>query len=136
LFAIALNIALAVWFTAVLDMGAYGLAWAQSIMAVVEVIILFVIMSRRIEGLFDLVFVHAIARMASATGFMALVSYITVQVFQLQNVDQSFLATFPKFIAIVIISLGAYVWFSRLLKITEVNPVLKRAKSLLFGVAR
>lgn len=136
LFAIALNIALAVWFTAVLDMGAYGLAWAQSIMAVVEVIILFVIMSRRIEGLFDLVFVHAIARMASATGFMALVSYITVQVFQLQNVDQSFLATFPKFIAIVIISLGAYVWFSRLLKITEVNPVLKRARSLLFGVAR
>lgn len=136
LFAIALNIALAIWFTAVLDMGAYGLAWAQSIMAVVEVIILFVIMSRRIEGLFDLVFVHAIARMASATGFMALVSYITVQLFQLQNVDQSFLATFPKFIAIVVVSLGAYVWFSRLLKITEVNPVLKRARSLLFGAAR
>lgn len=134
-FAIGLNIFLAIWFTTALAMGAYGLAWAQSIVAFVEVMILFFVMSRRIKGLFDLVFVHAVARMASATGFMAIISYVTVQIFQLGVDDQSFLATFPKFTAIVAISLGAYVWFSRMLKLTEANPIVDRCKLLLFGRA-
>ncbi|MEO7904245.1 MAG: virulence factor MviN, partial [Candidatus Saccharimonadales bacterium] len=127
---------LAIWFTASLGMGARGLAWAQSIVAVVEVAILFYVMSRRIPGLFDLVFVHAVARMASATGFMAAVSYSTVQLFQLQNTDQSFLATFPKFVVIASVSLAAYVWFSRLLKLREADPVIKRLNSVFFGRAR
>jgi putative peptidoglycan lipid II flippase len=38
IFTISLNIALAVWFTTSLAMGAYGLAWAQSIVAAVEVL--------------------------------------------------------------------------------------------------
>lgn len=39
--AIALNIALAIWFTTSLGMGAYGLAYAQSLVSLVEVVILF-----------------------------------------------------------------------------------------------
>jgi putative peptidoglycan lipid II flippase len=136
IFAITLNIILAVWFTMKLDMGAYGLAWAQSIVAFLEVMILFFVMSRRINGLFDLVFVHAVARMASATGFMAIVSYVTVQIFQLGASDQSFLATFPKFAVIVAISLSAYVLFSRMLKLDEANPIINRLKLLLFGRVR
>ena len=136
IFSIVLNIALAVWFTTALDMKAYGLAWAQSIVAGIEVGILFVVMAKRIEGLFDLVFVHAVARMASATGFMAIITYVTVQLFQLQSADQSFLATFPKFVAIVMISLLSYVWFSKLLNLSEVKPVLKRVRSVFFGLAR
>jgi len=132
-FAIGLNIVLAVWFTRSLDMGAYGLAWAQSIVAIVEVIILFIMMSRRIKGLFDVVFVHAVARMASATGFMAVVCYICVQLFPLQSDDQSFLATFPKFMVIVLISSISYVIFSRLLRLSEAMPVIDKARSLLFG---
>ena len=52
IFSIGLNIILAIWFTSAsgLDMGAYGLAWAQSLMAAVEVFILFVVMSFRING--------------------------------------------------------------------------------------
>jgi putative peptidoglycan lipid II flippase len=136
IFAISLNIALAIWFTASLGMGAYGLAWAQSIVAFVEVMILFFVMSRRIKGLFDLVFVRAVGRMASATGFMAIVSYIAVQLFQLGAGDQSFLATFPKFAVIIGISLAAYVLFSRMLKLSEALPVIERFKSLLFGRIR
>jgi putative peptidoglycan lipid II flippase len=136
IFSIVLNIALAVWFTTALDMKAYGLAWAQSIVAGIEVGILFVVMAKRIEGLFDLVFVHAVGRMASATGFMAIITYVTVQLFQLQSADQSFLATFPKFVAIVTISLLSYVWFSKLLNLSEVKPVLKRVRSVFFGLAR
>jgi putative peptidoglycan lipid II flippase len=133
IFAIALNIALAIWFTASLDMGAYGLAWAQSIVAFVEVVILFAVMAGRLPGLFDKVFVHAVARMASATGFMAIITYVTVQLFQLGADDQSFLATFPKFAVIVTVSAIAYLIFSKLLKLPEVQPVLAKVRTLLFG---
>lgn len=133
IFAIGLNIGLAIWFTTKLDMGAYGLAWAQSIVAALEVTILFAVMAKRIPGLFDAVFVHAIARMASITGFMALVTYTTVQLFQLQSADQSFLATFPKFITIVLLSFAAYVYMSRMVKLSEAEPVISKVTSLLFG---
>lgn len=136
IFAIGLNITLAVWFTTGLHMGAYGLAWAQSIVAFIEVVILFVVMSWRIPGLFDRIFVHALMRMLSATGFMALISYISVQLFQLQSADQSFLATFPKFATIVAVSAIFYLIFSKLLKLDEAEPVLAKIKSLFFGKAR
>lgn len=135
IFAISLNIFLAIWFTAVLHLGAYGLAWAQSLVATVEVGILFMIMSRRIEGLFDLVFVHAVARMASATGFMAVVSYVTVLLFQLQNDDQNLLSTVPKFGVIVLVSFSAYITFSQLLKLEEALPVIRRLRAIFFGRA-
>jgi len=136
IFAIGLNIALAIWFTTSLDMGAYGLAWAQSIVAAVEVAILFAIMATRIRGLFDMMFVRAIWRMASATGLMAIVTYITVQLFQLGANDQSFLATFPKFGVIVAVSIAVYVFFSKLLKLTEADPVIRKVRSLFFGRVR
>lgn len=136
LFCVGLNIALAVWFTAKLDMGAYGLAWAQSIVAAIEVFILFTIMARRIKNLFDVVFIHAVARMVSATGFMAIISYLSVLTFQLSSNDQSFLATFPKFTMIVAISLSSYVVFCRLLALEEARPVIATAKRLLFGKTR
>jgi putative peptidoglycan lipid II flippase len=136
IFAIGLNIALAIWFTMTLKMGPYGLAWAQSIVAGIEVAILFVVMARRIPGLFDAVFVHAIGRMLSATGFMALISYVTVQLFQLQSADQSFLATFPKFAVIVAVSGLTYLGFSKFLKLSEADPVVAKIKSIFFGKAR
>lgn len=132
-FTITLNIVLAVWFTMSLDMGAYGLAWAQSIVAAVEVMILFVIMNKRIKGLFDMVLFKAIGRMAVATVIMSIVSYMSVQLLQLQQSDQSFLATFPKFVIIVAISGSVYLLASRLLKLDEANPVLRQMDKVLFG---
>lgn len=136
LFAIGLNIALAVWFTMELGMGAYGLGYAQSIVAVIEVIILFTVMNRRINGLINGVLLHAIGRMTIATGVMSLVCYIMVQLFQLQSEDNSFLATFPKFVLIVSISAAVYLLLSRLLHLKEADPILGRIKRLLFARAR
>lgn len=136
IFTIALNVILAVYFTMVADLGIYGLAWAQSIVAVVEVAILFVIMAARIPGLFDAVFLHAIARMASATGFMSLVSYGSVKMLELTANDQSFMATFPKFSVIVIISLGAYVLLCRLMKLEEAGLVTDRIRHFVFDPYR
>lgn len=131
--AIGLNIALAIWFTMSLDFGVYGLALAQSIVAVIEIVMLFAVMSRRIEGLFDRVFWKAIGRMVVATLFTGLVSYALVKLFPFQNTDNSVLQTLPKFALITFLSLVAYTIFSRLLLLTEANPVIKTATRLLFG---
>ena len=135
-FTIILNITLAVWFTMSLDMGAYGLAWAQSIVAAVEVVILFVIMNRRIKGLLDMALMRAIMRMTLATIIMSIFSYGSVLALQLQQSDQSFLATFPKFVMIVTVSSGIYLLASKMLKLPEVNPVLRQIERVLFARAK
>lgn len=131
--AIGLNIALAIWFTMSLDFGVYGLALAQSIVAVVEIVMLFAVMSRRIQGLFDSVFWRAVGRMVIATLFTGIVSYALVKLFPFQNTDNSVLQTLPKFALITFLSLVAYTLFSRMLMLTEANPVIKTATRLLFG---
>ena len=136
LFTIGLNISLAVWFTFGLNLAVYGLAWATAITAAVEVVILFLVMSQRIQGLFDKVFIHAIARMVSATGLMAAITYISVALLPLNASDQSFLASFPKFSIIVLISGAAYFFFSHLFKLQEVQPILSRLKKILFSRAQ
>lgn len=132
-FAIGLNIILAIWFTMGLNLGAYGLAWATSIVAFVEVCILFVMMSRTIKGLFDVAFIHAIGRMVSATGFMAVVTYFVVALLPLSSSDQSILASLPKFMLITLISSFVYVMFSNMLKLEEAAHVIARIKKILFG---
>lgn len=132
-FSIALNIALAVWFTMKLGMGAYGLGYAQSIVAIFEVIILFTVMNRRIKGVFDIKLFRIFGRMAIATTATSVVCYITVQLFQLQNIDNSFLATFPKFTLITIVSAITYLASSHYLKLGEAEPVIHRINKLVFS---
>ncbi len=136
LFAIGLNIVLAVWFTMELDMGAYGLGYAQSIVAVVEVVILFTVMNRRIKGLINGPLLHAIGRMTIATVVMSVVCYVMVQLFQLQSDDNSFLATFPKFVLIASMSAVVYLFLSRLLHLKEADPIIHRIERLLFARAK
>ncbi len=136
IFSIALNIGLAVWLTSILDynMKPLGLVYAQSIVAVAEVIVLFIIMQRRIiGGIIDKVFIHAIARMASATGFMAIVTYLMVRLLQLQETDLNLASTLPKFMLIVAVSATVYVWVCHLMKLDESVPVIERAKKILFS---
>jgi len=126
LFTIGLNITLAVWFTLGLGMGVHGLAWAAVIVSAVEVSILFYVMSRRIEGLFDKSFVNAVVRMASAAGFMAIVTYITLNLFPLGANDESFWATFPKFALVTAVSGLSYLLLCWLFKLPEATPVINR----------
>jgi putative peptidoglycan lipid II flippase len=136
IFAIALNIGLAVWFTMGLGMGAYGLGYAQSIVSIIEVIILFIVMNHRIKGLVTSTLLRAIGRMAVATAATAVACYVMVQLFQLQHADNSFLETFPKFLLIVTVSAGIYLYASRLLRLKEANPIIHRIDRLLFARAR
>jgi putative peptidoglycan lipid II flippase len=134
---ISINIALAIWLSLSLDMGAYGLAFAQSIVALIEVVILFAVIQRRLPGgLFDSTFVSALMRMTSAAGFMAIVCYLMVRLLQFQNSDLSLVQTIPKFAAITLVSFAFYVWVCRLMKLGEAGPVIEKVRQVLFGKLR
>jgi putative peptidoglycan lipid II flippase len=128
---ISLNITLAVVLVLYLGQGVFGLALAQSVVAIVEVGILFTIMSRRIKQLFDMVFFHAVSRMVSAGGLAGIVCYIAVQIFPF-TADDRFLTTFPKFSAIVAITLTSYLFISKLFKLGEADPVTERISRIFF----
>lgn len=131
LFTISLNIILAIWLSTGIGLGVYGLALAAVIVSGIEVGILFYIMSRRIEGLFDRVFVHGIARMASAAGFMAIGTYILVAMMPLGATDV-FFSAFLKFSVIVGISAVLYIIICRMFKLEEVRPIIRRVRNILF----
>lgn len=134
LFTISLNIVLAVWFAFGLNMAVYGLAWAAVIGAATEVAILFVLMSRRIKGIFDATFINAIVRMASAAGFMAIVTYVTLNFIPLNATDDSFWVTFPKFMLVSLVSGVAYLLLCWAFRLPEVKPVLSRIRTIFFKV--
>ncbi len=132
-FSILFNIALAIIFTKVFRFGVLGLAWAQSIMAAAEVVILYFILSFKIKDLFDFSFIHAVVRMVGAAGLTAIVSYAMVRIFQLQSDDFGFWSIFPKFMVISIVSFVFYVWVSHRFRLAEATPVVERVRKILFG---
>lgn len=132
-FAISLNITLAIVLSMVLDMGAYGLAWAQSIVAFLEVVVLFAVMGRRMPDLFTAKFVRAIMRMVFATAMMAIVCYISVAMLPFRAEDASFFSAFPRFLIITGISFIAYAGASKMLGLSEIDPIITRVRRLLFA---
>ena len=133
IFSITLNIILAIVLSMVLKMGAYGLAWAQSTVAVLEVVVLLAVMNRQMPKLFDMTFVRAIFKMILAGIVTGVVCYIGVLVLPFRYHDDSFFSAFPKFVIISMVSFGAYAAASKWLKLPEIDPILARLKKVLFG---
>lgn len=133
IFSITLNIVLAIVLSMVLKMGAYGLAWAQSTVAVLEVVVLLVVMNRQMPKLFDMTFVRAIFKMIIAGTVTGVVCYIAVLIMPFRYHDDSFFSAFPKFVIISLVSFGAYATASKWLKLPEIDPILARLKKVLFG---
>ena len=133
IFSISLNIILAIVLSMVLKMGAYGLAWAQSTVAVLEVVILLVVMNRQMPKLFDLIFMRAIFRMVIAGIITGVICYVGVLVLPFRYHDDSFFSAFPKFVVISMVSFGVYAAASKWLKLPEIDPVLTRLRKMLFG---
>ena len=133
IFSITLNIILAIVLSMVLKMGAYGLAWAQSTVAVLEVVVLLMVMNRQMPKLFDMTFVRAIFKMILAGIVTGVVCYIGVLVLPFRYHDDSFFSAFPKFVIISLVSFGAYAAASKWLKLPEIDPILSRLKKVLFG---
>lgn len=133
IFSISLNIILAIVLSMVLKMGAYGLAWAQSTVAVLEVVVLLAVMNRQMPKLFDMTFVRAIFKMIIAGTITGVVCYIAVLIMPFRYHDDSFFSAFPKFVIISLVSFGAYAAVSKWLKLPEIDPILARLKKVLFG---
>lgn len=133
IFSISLNVLLAVGLAVLWKMGPYGLAWAQSIVAVIEVAILLFVMNRRMPRLFTKGFLDALMRMGVAAGVTAIVCYICVQLMPFRSSDTSFFAAFPRFMMITSISFVAYAAMSKWLRLAEIDPVLARLRGVLFS---
>ncbi len=130
IFAIGLNILLAIVFSTVFKFGAYGLAWAQSIGALVEIVILLALMKIRIHGLFDVQFIAGILRMLVASLVAGGVCYLFVVVFPLMDSDERFFSVFPKFCFIGLASSIAYLFTAKVLKLEEAEPIINYIKKI------
>lgn len=130
---ISLNIILAVWFTFSLQWGALGLAAAQVIVALLEVVLLFYIMNARIPGIFNAQFWVAVGKMVIATALTGAVAYLVTAAMPLGADDESLSSTIPKFMFITAVGLMAYISASWTLQIKEVYPVLDKIRSFFFS---
>lgn len=135
IFTISLNVLLAVMFTTKLNMGIFGLAWAQSLVAVVEVCILFAIISRRIPNLFDRNFMTGISRIVTSSALMTVVTVVSVIIAGPAIADHGFAVLFPKFALIALSSFVTYIMIGRMLKLEESEHVVNQIKSIVKKIA-
>jgi hypothetical protein len=72
-----------------------------------------------------------------ATAAAGITAYVLTKLFPLLATDESFLATFPKFLFISVVSIAVYIIASLLLNIDEAKPVAARIGKIVFpGVKR
>lgn len=131
IFAIALNVVLAAWLARESTYGVAGLAISQSIVAMVEVLILFGTMLKRDRKLFDLEFWSAILKIFSVAGFALVAGYFAMSLFPLQAEERGFLALGSKFTAIVAIIFGTHLVVSAIFGLNEARVFFARAKRLI-----
>lgn len=137
LYAIGLNIILAITLAREDSLGIYGLAVAQSIAAAFEALILVFVLVRRMSGIITSELLHGLIRMISASGLTALITYILIAyVLPLQASDIGFFSLVPKFALIVTISLLFYTVVSYLFGIREAHPVIERTRRFIFKPIR
>ncbi len=129
--AIALNIVLAITFFQA-GYGPIGLALAQSIVAAIEVALLFFIMQTRLKNLLDAVFWKAIIKMLSSTGLMAIITYLMVAIVPYTSNDRTFFAVLLKLTIIAIVSFTSYIIFSHIFRLNEPEPIIAKFKKLVF----
>ncbi len=133
IFAILLNIILAITLARPEAYGINGLAMAQSIVAFVEVAILVTVLCKRYPGFLTPDFIGAGLRMMSAAGLMSFVTYALVKVLPLSAVDRGFASLVPKFGLIVLVSLTCYTVLSWVFRLEEAEPIMAKTRKLLFG---
>ncbi len=131
-FAIALNIFLAITLSRPSAYGVSGLAMAQSIVAFAEIFILVVVMIFRDPHLFDRSFLSGLWRIVSVTGFTLLAAFIMISFFPLQADDVGFVALGSKLFAIVAVTFGVHVGVSWLFGLEEVQPIIGKVRRILF----
>ena len=132
IFAIGLTIIVSIWFY-LIGWGVDGLGLAQSIGAIIEIIILLYILQRRARGeLLTRGFWQGVLRMVFATLVAGCVAFSMTKFIPLMATDVSLVITIPKFLLIAAVSSIAYLLASYFLDIKEVRPIVDYFKKILF----
>lgn len=130
--AIGLNIGLAVWFT-MSGFGPEGLAYAQSISALTEIVILLAVQHFQMHGkLLNRNFWNNFIKICFASFIAGAIAYSMTKFFPLRNTDNSFFDTFPKFCLIAGTSIVAYIIAGYFLGLKEVRLITSKIKKILF----
>ena len=131
LFTIALNIFLAFSLAKPGSYGITGLALAQSLVAITEVIILGIIMFIRDRKVFTADLRSGVAKLISVTGFTTVAAYIMVNLLPLQIEDKGFVTLVSKFLIITIASFSVHLIVSAMLDMREAKIIFDRAKRII-----
>ncbi len=130
--AIGLTILLSVLFFK-FGWGVEGLGFAQSIGAIIEIIILLAILQKRSHSkLFNKDFWKAMIRIVIASAIAGCIAFSATKFIPLRATDNSLVITIPKFLAISGISLVSYLIASYFLNIEEAKPIIKKVKHIVF----
>lgn len=130
--AVGLSTVLAILFT-IWGFGPEGLGYAQSIGALLEIVILLALLNRRSHRrILSKGFYRGIVRMLIASVITGAVAYSLTKFFPLRSTDVSILATLPKFLLISVLSFVVYVVSGYFLDLPEVEPIIEKAKKILF----
>ncbi len=130
IFTISLNVYLAYTLSKPDAYGVAGLALAQSIVAVVEVVILLAIMLKRDPKLFDLTFLNGCFKIVSVTGFSVAAGVVMLSIYPLTISDRGFVTLGTKLMLISIVIISTHIAVSSLFGLEEVRPVLRRIKKI------
>ena len=113
--------------------GVDGLGIAQSIGALIEIIILLYILQKRSGNeLLDEGFWRAFLRMLFATVITGCVAFSMTKFVPLMITDTSLVITIPKFLLIATVSTVAYLLASYFLNLKESKPIFRYFKKILF----
>lgn len=137
IFAIGLNVVLSIALARPSSYGIIGLPLAQVIVAATEVVILFIILSKRFPGVINRVFLGALWRMLSAFGITFWVTWLLRrELFELGAQDRGFFTIVPKLGVLCSIVLLVYIIVSWLFKLEEVEPIIAKIRTILFKPIR
>lgn len=131
LFVIALNIVLAYMWSRPDSYGISGLAMAQSVVAAVEVAILFVIMLFRDPKLFNGAFWNGVLKIVSVTGFSVLTAFIMISLLPLNIDDRGFVTLGVKLSLITAAVFLVHLGISLIFGLEEAKPVIERTKQFI-----
>lgn len=134
--AIGLNIYLAFTLARPESYGITGLALAQSIVAVTEVGILFVIMVIRDPKLIDRTFWNGIFKIVAVTGFSLTAAFLMISLLPLTTADRGFVLLGAKLGTISAVTLLVHVVVSWMFGLEEVRPIVDKAKRLVLGTVK
>ncbi len=131
IFAILFNIILVFTLARPDTYGAAGLAIAQSVVAVTEVMILFVMIVLKDRKMFNREFWLMFGRLISVTGFTIITAYIMVKLLPLRLADRGFFVLGFKLGAIVFVSFSVHVAVSAIYGFSEAHSAVAKLKKLI-----